>query len=113
MHNFDGKYISRFILIFLLLSNLFAVNSFYNHDYKRNTSDSNLIFESAAVQDVILSGQKTNKAQFQKLNKSISLEFIEATSISAKHKNFIKISVQHISLLNFQFFLSSQFSTDT
>lgn len=113
MHNFDGKYISRIILIFLLLSNLFAVNSFYNHDYKRNNTDSNLIFESASVQEIVLTGQKTNKAQFQKLSKSISLESIEATYISAKHKNFIKISIQHISLLNFQFFLSSQFSTDT
>lgn len=94
------------------MSNLFAFNSFSDVSFKKNNG-SNVIIESAAVQEIILAGQKTNKPQFQKINKSLSPEFFETISVSAKHKNFIRIPVQHFSLLNFQFFLSSQFSTDT
>lgn len=112
MKSFEEKYISRTILIALLLSNLFTFNSFSSVSFKKNNG-SDVIIESATVQEIILAGQKTNKTQLQKIIKSYSPEFIQETSISAKHKNFIKIPVQHFSLLNFQFFLSSQFSTDT
>lgn len=107
------KYISRIILIVLLLSNVCAVNSFSGVNSKSKTADSNLIIESAAVQDVIFAGQKTAKVQIQKLAKGLSFEHFDKSCFSAKFKNLSKVHPQHFSLLNFQFFLTTQFSTDT
>ena len=113
MQTIITNYISRLLLVVLLLSNLFALNSYSGNEYKNAPANTSLIIESAAIQDFVIAAQKTTKLQFQKLSNLSLFEVHEKSAFSTKFKNFTKISPQDFSLLNFQFFLSSQFSTDT
>ena len=112
MLNYNTKHIQRVILITLLFSNIFTFNSFNSLEVKNN-SDKNLIIESLATQDVIISVIKTAKIHSQKNISGTSFIISDNNSGLVKFKNFVKTIPNHFRLLNFQFFLSSQFSTDT
>lgn len=110
--NIAPQHISRIILTVLILSNFFYVNNFYRDAYKKH-NNYEAVLETAVINDINNTVQKTGKTQLQKLVKILQFELTDKLIFASKYTNYIKTPVQHFSLLNFQFFLSSQFSTGT